>query len=211
LVANLHQSVGDVRQTGTTWDSLLDAVAFEVRREQPTMGPQAAPDGMVTLLFTDIEDSTETTQRLGDLRWMTVLREHNAIIRERVRAHDGFEVKTIGDAFMLAFRSARSAVLCGIDIQRAFVAYSRENPDLALRVRAGLHPGEPIREGDDFYGKSVIFASRVAGKARGGEVLASALLKELTDAAGDINFDEPRQFELKGFEGTHAVYPVVWQ
>ena len=163
--------MGDERQTGDTWDTLIDTVASEVQREQPAMGPHTAPDGMVTLLFTDIEESTQMTDRLGDLRWMQVLREHNAIVRERVVAHGGFEVKTIGDAFMVAFQSARKAILCAMDIQRAFSAYSREQPDLALRVRAGLHAGKPIREADDFYGKSVILASRIAGQAQGAEQL----------------------------------------
>ncbi len=211
LIANFHQSVGDVRQVGRTWDTLLDTLASDVSREQPPLTPHAAPDGMVTLLFSDIEGSTEMTERLGDLRWMAVLREHNSIIRERVREYGGFEVKTIGDAFMVAFQSARRAMLCAVDIQRAFSAYSREQPDQALRVRAGLHAGEPVREVDDFYGRSVILASRIAGQARGGEILISALLKELVESAGDIEFGEPRHAELKGFGGTHAMFPVVWQ
>jgi class 3 adenylate cyclase len=211
LIANLHQSVGDARQTGATWDTLLDTVASEVRREQPAMAPHAAPDGMVTLLFSDIEASTEMTERLGDLQWMEVLREHNAIVRESVQAHGGFEVKTIGDAFMVAFQSARRALLCAMEIQRAFSAYSREQPDRALRLRAGLHAGEPVREADDFYGKSVILASRIAGQAAGGEILVSSLLKELAESAGDIEFGERRLSELKGLPGEHAMFPVIWE
>jgi uncharacterized protein (TIGR02246 family) len=211
LIANIHQSVGDARQLGDTWDSMMDTIASEVRREQPELARHAAPDGMVTLLFSDIEESTEMTERLGDIRWMQVLREHNAIVRERVAAHNGFEVKTIGDAFMVAFQSARRALLCAMDIQRAFSAYSREQPEQALRVRAGLHAGEPIREADDFYGKSVILASRIAGQAQGGEILVSSLLKELAESAGDIAFGEPREAELKGFAGMHAMFPVLWQ
>lgn len=65
LIANIHQSVGDLRQTGPTWDTLLDTVASEVRREHPALAAHAAPDGMVTLLFSDIEASTEMTDRLG--------------------------------------------------------------------------------------------------------------------------------------------------
>jgi class 3 adenylate cyclase len=210
LIANFHQSVGDVRQTGPTWDTLLDTVASEVQLERPALTAQAAPDGMVTLLFSDIEASTEMTDRLGDIQWIHVLREHNAIVRERVAAHGGFEVKTIGDAFMVAFQSGRKAILCAADIQRAFAAYCREHPDSAITVRAGLHAGEPVREGDDFYGKSVVLASRIAGQARGGEILVSSLLKELAESAGDIAFGEPRVAELKGFAVPHTMFPVVW-
>ncbi len=80
-----------------------------------------------------------------------------------------------------------------------------------MGVRAGLHAGEPLREGDDFFGKSVVLASRIAGQAQGGEILVSSLLKELAESAGDIQFGEPRVAELKGFSGTHEMFPVVWQ
>src|SRR5206468_1190921 len=78
----------------------------------------AAPDGTVTILFTDIEGYTAMTERLGDLRAQEVLRAHNAIIREQVTAHGGFEVKSQGDGFMVAFSSARRAILCAIAMQR---------------------------------------------------------------------------------------------
>ena len=212
LIVNAHYSVPDRDiAEGQIWPTSLEAVTSAVGLEQPDLRASAAPDGTVTLLFSDIEASTEITERLGDLRWMNVLREHNAIIRERVAAHGGFEVKTIGDAFMVAFQSARRALLCSIDIQRAFSAYSRENEECPIRVRAGLHAGEPVREGDDFYGKSVIVASRIAGEARGGEILVSALLKDLVESAGDIKFGDPRQAELKGFAQPYAVIPVIWE
>ncbi len=79
-----------------------------------------------------------------------------------------------------------------------------------MRVRIGLHAGEPVREGNDFHGKSAIFASRIAGEATGGEILVSALLHELTESAGDIRFGAGREVELKGLAGTHQVYPVVF-
>jgi class 3 adenylate cyclase/ketosteroid isomerase-like protein len=212
LMVNAHYSVPDRDIVeGRSWPSSLDAVTSAVGLEQPDLRASAAPDGTVTLLFSDIEESTEITERLGDLQWMDVLREHNAIVRERVVAHGGFEVKTIGDAFMVAFQSARRALTCSVDIQRAFAAYSRENPDRAVRIRVGLHAGEPVREGDDFYGKSVIVASRIAGQARGGEILVSSLLKDLVESAGDIKFGEMRQTELKGFSQPHTVFPVAWE
>jgi class 3 adenylate cyclase len=212
LMVNAHYSVPDRDIVeGRSWPSSLDAVTSAVGLEQPDLRASAAPDGMVTLLFSDIEESTEMTQRLGDLRWMDVLREHNAIVRDRVAAHGGFEVKTIGDAFMIAFQSARRALTCSMDIQRAFAAYSRENPECAIRVRVGLHAGEPVREGDDFYGKSVIVASRIAGHARGGEILVSSLLKNLVESAGDVKFGEMRTADLKGFAEPCAVCPVIWE
>jgi class 3 adenylate cyclase len=77
-------------------------------------------------------------------------------------------------------------------------------------VRIGLHAGEAIKDGDDFYGKNVILASRVAGKAVGGEILVSSLLRQLVESSTDASlFSEPRELELKGLAGTHTAYAVA--
>ena len=117
-------------------------------------------------------------------------------------------MKTIGDAFMVAFGSARRGVLCAVGIQEAISRYGVEHPDQAVRVRIGLHAGEPVREGNDFHGKSVVLGSRVAGAASGGEILVSALMHELTESAGDIRFDAGREVVLKGLEGTPRSSPA---
>ena len=109
---------------------------------------------------------------------------HNALVREQVTTYGGFEVKSMGDSFMLAFFSARRAVQCAIDIQRAFLAYNNDKPEEPILVRIGLHTGETIREADDFYGKNVILAYRIADQAKGGQILVSSLLRELTQSAG---------------------------
>ncbi len=79
-----------------------------------------------------------------------------------------------------------------------------------IRVRIGLHTGEAIKEDEDFFGKNVILAARIAGQAQGGEILVSSLLKELTESGGDIAFGEGREVELKGLAGPHRVFEVVW-
>ncbi|MFN0071157.1 MAG: adenylate/guanylate cyclase domain-containing protein, partial [Chloroflexota bacterium] len=189
----------------------IDAVAIAVEAERPNLQPHAAPDGTVTLLFTDIEDSTSLTVRLGDQRWLEILRAHHALIREQVHAHGGFEVKSQGDGFMLAFGSARRALDCAVAIQRSVEAGNVAHPDAPIRVRIGLHTGEAIKEADDFHGKHVVLAARIADQARGGEILVSALLKELTESSGDLRFDEGREVELKGLDRAHQVFVVRWQ
>ena len=188
----------------------IEAVASLVYAEKPDLRPQAAPDGTVTIMFSDIEGSTAKTEELGDQRWMEVLREHNAIVREHLAAHEGFEVKSEGDGFMLAFQSARKALQCAIETQKAF-AERAESSDVPIRVRMGLHTGEMIKEGDDFFGKHVILAARIAGQADGGEILVSSLLRELTASGGDIEFGDGRQVELKGLAGVQEMFPVSWQ
>jgi hypothetical protein len=131
------------------------------------------------------------------------------LVREQVRAHDGFEVKARGDGFMLAFRSARHGLQCAIDIQRSFDR--RKQPaDASLRVRIGLHTGEVVREADDFYGRHVNLASRIADQAQGGEILVSALLKELAAGSSEFAFDEGRDVNLKGLSGEQRVFTLVW-
>ena len=185
-------------------------VAATVYVQRPDLRRLQAADGTVTILITDIEDSTPLTDRLGDQRWMELLRTHNAIIRRHVSEHRGFEVKAQGDGFMIAFKSPRDAILAAIGIQRAFAAYNAEGPEEPVRVRIGLHTGEAVRQGDDFYGKSVIIATRVSTQARGAEILVSSAVKALTEGDGDIAFGEGREVELKGLPGPHTVFPVDW-
>ncbi|MCH8066816.1 MAG: adenylate/guanylate cyclase domain-containing protein [Chloroflexi bacterium] len=191
-----------------SFNTSIEAVAATVQAEQPDLRSHAAPDGTVTILFSDIEGHTAINERLGDQRWMELLREHNVLIREQIQSHDGYEVKTEGDGFMVAFGSARKAVQCAIAMQRAF-AKRNDDADEPVLVRIGLHTGEPVKENNDFYGTQVTQAARIANEANGGEILVSALLKELTDASGDIDFGEGREVELKGL-GTQHVFAISW-
>jgi class 3 adenylate cyclase len=111
---------------------------------------------------------------------------------------------------MIAFSSARRALLCAMAIQRALAAYNRQHPDEPIRVRVGLHTGETIKNADDFFGKNVNLAARIASEAQGGEILVSRLVKELSESAGDIGFDAEREVTLKGLSGTHQIFAVRW-
>ena len=189
--------------------SSIDAVAISVGTDRPNLAPQAAPDGTVTLLFSDIEGSTPLNARLGDQAFFALLQEHNAIVRAQVAAHAGFEVKSEGDGFMLAFKSAIDGLRCAIGVQRALAERNASAAE-PIRVRIGLHTGEAIRDQDDFFGLHVNLAARVGSAASGGEILVSALLKELTAHAGEFSFDAGREVELKGI-GPQRVHRVAWQ
>ena len=188
----------------------VDEVASSVNSERPSLRRAAAPDGTVTILFSDIEGSTALNERLGDVRWLELLRTHHRVVREQVHAHGGFEVKTQGDGFMIAFPSARRAVECASAIQRSIHCAFDRRAGGAIRLRIGLHTGEAIREEADFYGKNVVLAARIADEARGGEILASSVVKQLTESAGDLRFDNERELELDGLAGRHTVYEVLW-
>ena len=144
--------------------------------------------------------------RLGDRQSFEVLKGHNQVVREQVAAYGGFEVKSQGDGFMVAFSSARQALLCAIGIQQALAGSGGE----PVRVRMGLHTGEAIKDADDFFGRNVIFAARIADEAEGGEILVSSLVKELTESGGEFAFENGREVALKGLSGTGKVYSVGW-
>jgi class 3 adenylate cyclase len=168
------------------------------------------PRGTVTILMTDIVSSTEMAERLGDARWAGVLHTHNALVREQLARHDGVEVKVLGDGFMVAFSSARSGVLAAIGIQQAMAGYGSGHPDTSLAVRVGLHTGEVIEDDGDYVGRNVILAARLAAEAEGGEILASGLVKELTDSAGDLAYDAGRDLDLRGLSRPWRVHRVIW-
>ena len=146
--------------------------------------------------------------RLGDKTWMEVLREHNTIVRDQIRSFGGYEVKSEGDGFMVAFQSARKALACAAAIQGALAARN-EGASEPVKVRMGLHAGEVIKEGEDFFGRNVIMAARVASQAHGGEILASSVLKALVEGS-DVSWGEKRTVELKGLSGDHEIWPVDW-
>ena len=184
----------------------IDEVAESVAEERPPLHHGTAPDGTTTVLFSDIEGFTAMNDRLGDRQAFEVLKAHNQVVRDAVQSYGGFEVKSQGDGFMVAFSSARQAVLCAIAIQKALNAQGGE----PVRVRMGLHTGEAIKDADDFFGRNVIFAARIADEAQGGEILVSSLVKELTESGGEFEFENGREVALKGLSGTGKVYSVGW-
>ena len=167
-------------------------------------GGAGRPEGTVTVLFTDIEDSTSLVDRLGDERAREVFRAHDRLVREAVEQAGGTEVEQEGDAFMLAFAGARPAVSCAVESQRAIAA-----SDLPLRIRAGLNTGEVIAEERGYFGRAVFLAARVTGEAQGGQILVSEVTRNLV-GDHDVHFREREARPLKGLPGTHRLYEVVW-
>jgi class 3 adenylate cyclase len=196
-------------------DSSIDVVAAAVSSEDPdllSLFPEAEAGSTVTILFTDIVDSTRGAERIGDRRWLEVLRAHNAVIRAELRRHQGVEVKARGDGFMLAFASARRAVQCAVAIQRVLAArpIELEGSDV-VRVRIGLHTGEALQSEHDLFGRHVNLAARIADRAEGGQVLVSALTRDLLSGADDLVFGVSEEVELKGVAGSQTVVPVLWR
>ena len=191
-------------------DAALDRVAASALSHSDEVRALPSLDGTVTMMFSDIVESTALYEKLGDLRGSELIRTHNEIFRREVAAHRGHEVQTFGDSFMIAFSSVRRAVLCAIALQRAFAAYSASHPDLPIRVRIGLHVGEAVRESTDFFGKAVILAARISALAQGGQILVSSTLHDVAASAGDLRFAPAGERPLKGLAGTHRLYELIW-
>ena len=188
----------------------LDTVAASALSRAREVGALASLDGTVTIMFSDIVESTTLYETLGDLRGSELIRTHNEIFRREVAAHRGHEVQTFGDSFMIAFSSVRRAVLCAIALQRAFAAYSDSHADLPIRIRIGLHVGEAVRESTDFFGRAVILAARISALAQGGQILVSSTLHDVAVSAGDLRFSPVGERPLKGLAGTHRIYELIW-
>jgi len=172
--------------------------------------PGPAPSGLVTILFTDVEGSTVLTQRLGDAKAQEVLRTHNTIVRDALKAHSGSEIKHTGDGIMASFASASRALDCAIAIQRAFAQHNESNPDMPIRVRIGLNAGEPVAEEADLFGTAVQLAARICAHAEPGEILAPIVVRELAAGKGFLLSDRG-DVALRGFEDPVRLYEVRWQ
>jgi predicted ATPase/class 3 adenylate cyclase len=129
------------------------------------------PAGTVALLFTDIEGSTRLLQRAGPV-WPKLLETYEHCLRDAFERHRGIEVSTAGDAFFVVFASSEDAVAAAVDAQRGLAAQSWPE-DLPIRVRIGIHTGDPQLVGRDYAGLDVHRAARVMAAGHGGQVLIS--------------------------------------
>src|SRR5687767_12566813 len=130
-----------------------------------------APRGTVTFLFSDIEHSTRLLQQLGE-RYAEVLAAYRRLLREALQAWDGYEIDTAGDGFFAAFQRATHAVAAAVAAQRAFAVYDWPE-SMPVRVRLGLHTGEPTLTTGGFIGLDVHRAARICAAGHGGQTLLS--------------------------------------
>jgi pilus assembly protein CpaF len=166
-------------------------------------------EGTVTIMFTDVEDSTRMLSQRGFTESHEIMKAYEAIIDEKVAEHAGRRIKGLGDGFMISFGSVRHGVECALDIQRAIAEYSKQNPERKIRIRIGLNTGEVVEEAGDIFGAAVNVAARVAGKARGGEVLVSEVVRQLVGPMAEMQFTVRGRFKLKGFPDRWRLHQVT--
>ena len=165
--------------------------------------------GLRGVLVTDIVGSTEMTLRLGDMAALELVRVHDVLVRRGLALHAGREVKHTGDGIMAAFDEVANAVRAAADIQQRFYHHSSEACE-SLRVRIGVHAGEPVAEHNNLFGATVQMAFRLCSEAEAGGILVSGLVRELSgqNAARFVALGERR---LKGFPGSTPVFRVEWR
>ena len=167
------------------------------------------PQGTVTFVFTDIEDSTELLKRLGD-EYRDVLTAHRTIVRNAFTTSDGIEIDTQGDAFFFAFPRARDAVEAAVQAQRAHAA--EPWPGRAIvRVRMGLHTGEPAVHEEGYVGLDVVRAARICTEGRGGQILLSETTRSLLGSGlpEGVSVFPLGQRHLRGIDEPERVYEVA--
>lgn len=171
-----------------------------------TLAP--APGELVTIAFVDLEGFTTLASRIDEEEVRRLLRGFHGLVREQVSRHGGFEVKQLGDGFMLAFANPAKAVACAADIQRAVVPWAAEGP--AIRASIGLNSGGAIREGDDFFGHTVNVASRIADRASGGQVLISEATRLAAGPVDGVRTEDRGRRQLRGIAQRLRLFEVVW-
>jgi len=164
-------------------------------------GGDTPDSALVTILFTDIVDSTQTAASLGDRGWRELLDRHDAMVRRQLERYRGREIKHTGDGFLATFDGPARA----IEAARAIRDGSRA---LDLEIRAGLHAGMIELRGADVSGTAVNLAARVQAYAQPSEVLVSRTLADLL-AGSNFTFSDRGSHELKGVPGTWQLYAVT--
>ena len=164
----------------------------------------AFPGGTVTFLFTDIEGSTRLLQELGH-DYGQVVADHRRILREVFQKADGHEVDTQGDAFFYSFTRARDAVLAAVEGQRALAGHTWPC-GAEVRVRMGLHTGEPTVGEEGYVGLDVVRAARICSAGHGGQILASETTRALVgnDLPDGVSVRDLGKQHLKDVQHEHV-------
>jgi class 3 adenylate cyclase len=160
-------------------------------------------------MFTDVEDSTELLKRLGD-DYRDVLTSHRRIIREAFTARDGIEIDTQGDAFFFAFPRARDAVSAAVEAQRGH-ATATWPEGVDVRVRMGLHTGEPAIHEEGYVGLDVVRAARICTVGRGGQILLSETTRALVGSGlpDGVSVFPVGQRHLRGIDEPERVFEIA--
>ncbi|HUR51991.1 MAG TPA: AAA family ATPase [Mycobacteriales bacterium] len=168
-------------------------------------------EGPVTIMFTDIVGSTTLRTTLGDREADELFRLHDQLVLEQITENRGEDQKAaLGDGFLAVFASTRRALAAAVGVQRALDDFNRARPGPPLTVRVGLNTGEVSWQDGHLSGEAVHAASRVCAAAKGGQILASDVTRQLAGTVPDVSFLDTGEHDLKGFPQPWRLWDVVW-
>jgi class 3 adenylate cyclase/tetratricopeptide (TPR) repeat protein len=172
--------------------------------------PAGTETTITSILFTDLVNSTELTQRLGDEAAQALFESHHRILGELLVTHGGEELQWLGDGLMACFASVADAMRCAVAMQRATL---RPISGHRLEIRAGLNVGEVLRQesGSGYFGTPVVIASRLCSEGRGGQILASHTVAGLLAGRQAFRFQDVGSLELKGIATPVGVSEVIYE
>lgn len=185
-------------------DGPINAFLGEVPRHPA--GEAYVESAVRVILFTDLCDSTQQTQELGDDGFMVLIRDHDKIVRAALHTQAGREVKHTGDGIMASFTSVSAAVESAIDIQCS-LRQRNEGAERPIHVRVGISVGEPVAEGGDLFGAAVQLSARLCAVASPGCIAVSTAVRELC-VGKRFGFDSKGPLDLKGFAEPVPVFEV---
>lgn len=181
---------------------VTDRILGEIQRFATGMEPPTHTDRrLITVLFTDIVDSTKKLAELGDSKWRSLLEQHDSLARNQIEKFGGVVVKNTGDGFLATFEGPTGAIRCGWEI----TGLAKE---LGIEVRAGIHTGECVISPTDVTGIAVHMASRLLDRASPGEVMVSGTVRDLVYGSR-ISFTDQGEHQLKGIEEKRRLYSVA--
>lgn len=188
---------------------LVDARRWTVAEDAYDRGVASLPTGTVTFVFTDIEDSTELLKRLGD-DYRDLLTSHRRIVRDAFGASNGIEMDTQGDAFFFVFQRARDAVTGAVEAQRGHAGATWPAGE-EVRVRMGLHTGEPALHEEGYVGLDVVRAARICTVGRGGQILLSETTRALVGSGlpDGVSVFPLGQRHLRGIDEPERVFEIA--
>ena len=221
-LAAVHRASGDLETAALELTAAraaferLGAVVDSARVAEAQAGPSPTVPSVSesqrtetrTFMFTDIVGSTQLVEAIGDEAWADLVRWHDQALRALFTSHSGEEVDHAGDGFFVAFPGVRSALDCGVAIQRALLEHRRRH-GFAPQVRIGLHAAAAQRHGDAFRGKGVHVAARIAALAEAGEILASRGTVESPPPG--VTLSAPRAVTLKGLSEPLEIVTLGWR
>ena len=199
-LSSAHDAFAKLGAAGDTAQVEKAIQAIRDRRSKPVQARR-------TFMFTDIVGSTNLAELLGNEGWDQLLKWHDDALRAQFARSGGEVVNSTGDGFFVAFESARQSIDCAIAIQQTLADHRRAT-GFALSVRIGLHVAEANFDGEDYSGKGVHVAARVAALGGAGEIIASA---ETLEEAGQVASTDRRDATLKGVAVPVQVATVTWQ